>query len=46
MNERSSNELVPLLALTAALVIPALLPQSAHVMYDPKHGRWSGGAGF
>jgi hypothetical protein len=40
MNERSSNKLVPLLALAAALVIPALLPQSAHGMYDPKHGRW------
>jgi len=46
MNEPSSNRPAPLLALTAALVIPALLPQSAHGMYDPKHGRWSGGAGF
>jgi len=40
MNEPSNNKLVPLLALTAALIIPALLPQSAHGMYDPKHGRW------
>jgi uncharacterized protein RhaS with RHS repeats len=40
MNERSRSKLVPLLALTAGLVIPALLPQSAHGMYDPQHGRW------
>jgi hypothetical protein len=24
----------------ASVVIPALLPRSAHAMYDPKHGRW------
>ncbi len=40
MNRSMKDKPVPLLALTAALVIPALLPQSAHGMYDPKHGRW------
>ena len=46
MNKPSINKLLPLLALTAALTLPGLLPQSAHGMYDPKHGRLSGRAGF
>jgi RHS repeat-associated protein len=40
MNRSMKDKPVSLLALTAALVIPALLPQSARGMYDPKHGRW------
>lgn len=40
MNESSKNTCVWILALTAVLVVPGLLPQSAHGMYDPKHGRW------
>jgi hypothetical protein len=40
MSESSKSRLWLLLALTAALVIPSLLPQSARGMYDPKHGRW------
>jgi uncharacterized protein RhaS with RHS repeats len=40
MNRSMKDKPVSLLALVAALVIPALLPQSAHGMYDPKHGRW------
>ncbi|MDM8007836.1 MAG: hypothetical protein QUV05_16980 [Phycisphaerae bacterium] len=40
MNEPSRNKLVPMLVLAAGLIIPVLLPQSVHGMYDPKHGRW------
>jgi hypothetical protein len=40
VKQKSMKNTLSLLAVLAALVIPGLLPQSAHGMYDPKHGRW------
>ena len=40
MNQWSKDGLLSSVAVLAALVVPGLLPQSAHGMYDPKHGRW------
>jgi hypothetical protein len=40
MIETTKKRLVLLLSLLVALVVPGLLPQSTHGMYDPKHGRW------
>lgn len=40
MNDFPRHGLVPISGLVGALLIPALLPQAAHGMYDPKHGRW------
>jgi hypothetical protein len=46
MDDLSSRKLLSFPALAAALVIQGLLPQSAHGMYDPKHGPWSVGTGM
>jgi hypothetical protein len=40
MTESRRRSLLSLMALLTALVLLGLLPQSAHGMYDPKHGRW------
>jgi RHS repeat-associated protein len=40
MEQMSRENGLSLLAVLAALVIAGLLPQSAHGMYDAKHGRW------
>jgi hypothetical protein len=40
MRRASRDNTLSLLSVLAALVIPGLVPQSAHGMYDPKHGRW------
>jgi hypothetical protein len=40
MNGPARHKALSVLALATALIVAGFLPQSAHGMYDPKHGRW------
>jgi hypothetical protein len=39
MNTRSENNSLSCLAVLV-VILPGLSAESAHGMYDPKHGRW------